>query len=116
LPINLKLRQLDGKYIMKKAFHDILPKEIIQRKKQGFTTPRTEWIRNDLKDMAFDLLSKNSVNDRGLFSVDYVEKLKEKASSRGDLPFRPYSYKLMILAFLELWQRIYLDKSRLSSI
>jgi asparagine synthase (glutamine-hydrolysing) len=110
IPVNLKQKTLDGKYIMKKAVHDILPKDIIYRKKQGFTTPRTEWIKHDLQPLAFNLLSKENIRERNIFSYKYIEKLKSKASQIGDRPFRPYSYKLMILAMLEMWCQMYLDK------
>jgi len=109
VPAALKLKSLDGKYIIKKAVGDMLPRDIIARKKQGFTTPRTEWIQKDLKDLAFDLLSKSSVQKRGIFDYAAVQKLKENARKRGDRPFRPHSYRLMILAFFEMWCRMYLD-------
>ncbi len=112
IPVNLKLKNLDGKYILKKVAKDYLPKDIIERKKQGFTTPRNEWIRKDLKDFAFDLLSKENVNSRKLFNYNYIEKLKNKVDSTDDKPFRPYSYRLMILAFFEMWCQMYLDKNK----
>jgi asparagine synthase (glutamine-hydrolysing) len=109
VPVNLKLKQLDGKYIMKKAVKDLLPREIIERKKQGFTTPRNEWVQQDLQDLAFELLSKESVRERRIFDYDYIEKLKQKVKSGGDKPFRPYAYRLMILALFEMWCKLYLD-------
>jgi asparagine synthase (glutamine-hydrolysing) len=109
VPINLKLKSLDGKYLMKKAVKDVLPKEIVTRSKQGFTTPRDEWIKKDLQGLAFELLSKKRVQERKIFDYRFIDKIKEKASVKGDRPFRPYSYKLMILAMFEMWQQIYLD-------
>ncbi|MFC1741094.1 asparagine synthase (glutamine-hydrolyzing) [Nanoarchaeota archaeon] len=113
VPIRLKLKNLDGKYLMKKAVADVLPKSIIRRPKQGFTTPRNEWIRHSLQDMAFDLLSNKNVNRRGIFNRRSIEKLKDRVKrSKCDKPFRPYSYKLMMLAMFEMWCQLYIDGSR----
>lgn len=43
------------KYILRKAVEDLLPKEIVWRKKQGFGTPVGEWLSNSkFKDMVYD--------------------------------------------------------------
>ena len=114
MPVSLKLKNLDGKYLIKKAVKNLLPKNIITRRKQGFTTPRHEWIKHDLQDFAFELLSKENVQKRGIFNYNSVEKFKRLAASKGDMPFRPYSYKLLILAMFELWCQIYLDEKKRS--
>ncbi|MBW2968413.1 asparagine synthase (glutamine-hydrolyzing) [Candidatus Woesearchaeota archaeon] len=111
VPVKLKLKTLDGKYLIKKAVKDVLPEEIITRRKQGFTTPRDEWIKEDLQELAFSLLSKRSVQKRRIFDYKYIERLKRKVSASGDKPFRPYSYKLMMLAMFEMWCQMYLDRA-----
>jgi asparagine synthase (glutamine-hydrolysing) len=40
----LKLRGKEGKYILKKAAEDLLPREIIYRRKMGFPTPLKDWL------------------------------------------------------------------------
>ena len=114
LPVNLKLKSLDGKYLIKKASQSVLPKSVIYRKKQGFTTPKNEWIKQDLEPLMHDLLSPENVNGRGIFSQSYVKKLGEKAVSVGDRPFRPHSYRLLMLAMFEIWCQQYLDGKRLA--
>jgi asparagine synthase (glutamine-hydrolysing) len=109
LPINFKLRKIDGKYLVKRAASNLLPKEILTRKKQGFTTPRDAWFRNDFMECAFNILSKENMRRRKYINTDYVEKLKQKVRKTGDKPFRPYTYKLLILTMLEMWQQMYLD-------
>jgi asparagine synthase (glutamine-hydrolysing) len=44
VPDRLKLRGGEGKYILKRAVEDILPREIIYRKKMGFPTPLRQWL------------------------------------------------------------------------
>jgi asparagine synthase (glutamine-hydrolysing) len=44
VPDHMKLRGATGKYILKRAVEDILPREIIYRKKMGFPTPLRRWL------------------------------------------------------------------------
>jgi asparagine synthase (glutamine-hydrolysing) len=44
LPDRLRVRRGQGKYILKKAVEDLLPREIIYRRKMGFPTPIREWL------------------------------------------------------------------------
>ncbi len=44
VPASLKLRGREGKYILKKAIEDILPADIVYRKKMGFPTPLKSWL------------------------------------------------------------------------
>lgn len=52
IPSNLKMRNGKKKYILKKAFGKILPREILERRKQGFVVPLDHWFRYELRDMA----------------------------------------------------------------
>jgi asparagine synthase (glutamine-hydrolysing) len=54
VPEDLKLRGKTGKYIVKKAAEDLLPREIIYRPKMGFPTPLRDWL---LRPASADLLS-----------------------------------------------------------
>lgn len=62
IPARLKLRNGDGKYILKMAVNDLLPDEIIKRKKQGFGTPVDNWIsKGGLKEIVIQELSDNEL-------------------------------------------------------
>ncbi len=52
IPSNLKMRNGEKKYILKKAFGRILPREILERRKHGFVVPLAHWFRYELRDMA----------------------------------------------------------------
>ncbi len=54
IPPKLKIRMGSKKYILKRAFRDILPHEIIYRKKAGFGVPLIHYFRNELKDFAYN--------------------------------------------------------------
>ena len=66
LPLSLKLRRLTGKYLLKRSMAGRLPREIIERKKQGFAIPVAHWLTS-VKDLAGDMLSPGASVVKGLF-------------------------------------------------
>ena len=56
MPSSLKLRNGQGKYIFKKAMQQVLPQTVLNRPKQGFAVPVSEWFRGELKDFAYETL------------------------------------------------------------
>ncbi len=56
VPERLKLRDGEGKYILKKAIEDLLPHEIIYRKKMGFPTPIRQWLLDPRSGVLYDTL------------------------------------------------------------
>jgi asparagine synthase (glutamine-hydrolysing) len=112
LPINLKMRNITGKYLLKKAVKDMLPDEIINRRKQGFTTPMHDWFREDLLGIAEQVLSKENMKDRKYINYEYIKKLLElEKHTKQQLPFKYTSFKLLVILMLEMWQKIYLDNN-----
>lgn len=73
----------DGKAILRESFENILPLEITQYKKQGFSSPEQSWFKNDRKEFMYDILNDK---DSMLFEVinkKYVEtKLDEHLSGK----------------------------------
>src|SRR5216684_3850582 len=69
MPSSLKLRQRQGKYILKKAMEPILPKEILYRRKQGFAIPLDHWFRKELRDFARPALLES---DDGILDPSYI--------------------------------------------
>ncbi len=68
----LKIKGNQTKYILKKSVENILPKEIIYRKKQGFATPMNEWLRSDLADFTKDILINSKIHRLNIFNKDYI--------------------------------------------
>lgn len=106
IPFDLKLKRITLKYILKKAFSDFLPKQILKRKKMGFGVPLSKWFRQELKDYTYQILLDHKATSRGIFIKDGIEKLlNDHVSQRYD-----NSAKIWALLFLEMWFRIYIDK------
>ncbi len=108
IPSKLKLKGLKRKYIFKKAMENILPKDLIWRKKAGFGAPIRSWIRGDLKPMIAEHLSERSVKDRGLFNYGEIKRLIDaNDSGREDL-----SLQIFQILGLEIWYREFIDSKR----
>jgi len=72
LPSGLKLKGLTSKYILKKVMKNILPRDVIQRKKKGFGVPIAKWVKGPLKDFFGDLLSPDRIKREGFLNPEYV--------------------------------------------
>jgi asparagine synthase (glutamine-hydrolysing) len=105
MPPELKLKGLKRKYILKKAAEQLLPREIVWRKKAGFGAPIRSWLRGALQPMVNDLLSAETIRRRGLFKPEAVRKIIDtNLSGRED-----YNLQVFQLLNLELWMRTFLD-------
>jgi asparagine synthase (glutamine-hydrolysing) len=106
IPSSLKLKGLTTKYIFKKAVTDLIPEEIIHRRKQGFDVPIREWFKHDLREMLHDTLLDHRTRDRGFFNQHAIASLI-KEHERGR---RNYARHLWGLLTLELWHRAFIDR------
>lgn len=104
LPASLKQRGAEGKWIFKRAMEDVLPREIVWRPKTGFGAPVRRWLRQELRPLVQDVLSRRSIEDRGLFDPDGVARLVE-ADRAGRIDG---SYTILTLLCVELWSRRFL--------
>jgi asparagine synthase (glutamine-hydrolysing) len=105
IPSDLKIKGIKRKYILKKAAESLLPKEIIYRKKAGFSAPIRSWLRTSLKPMIDDLLSEETIKRRGLFDFQEVRRIIEQNQSGKE----DFNLQVFQLLNLEIWMREFLD-------
>jgi len=113
IPFNLRfkprLRQwwLGSKFILRKAFHDLLPCEALERPKWGFLGPASKWLRTELRPMALDLLSPEALSRSGFFDAGYVNTLLQEHldGTRYNLQ------KVWTLLVFQLWHEIYIQQN-----
>ena len=103
IPSKYAIEGMAGKVILKKALEDLLPHEIIYRKKMGFPTPWTRWLKDPRQLAVLEgLLLEPRALDRGLFRREAIERLfAEHRSGRPD-----NSSRIWRLLNLELWMRV----------
>ncbi len=100
LPASLKLRNGMTKHILVESVRDLLPEEVVARKKLGFNFPFAIWLRKELYPLVDFVLSKEAVEARGIFRYDAVEQLKHTFLTT-DITYR----RVWGLVLLELWLR-----------
>lgn len=101
LPIRFKLRGLQRKFLLKKAFAKLLPDKILHRNKRGFQIPVAEWLRGRLRPLMEDLLSPDALKGNGFFREAYVRQLMdEHLTGRHD-----NRVPLWTLMVFQLWWR-----------
>ncbi len=89
LPPDMKVRGNEGKYLLKRAVAGILPPEIVNRPKQGFSAPVSEWFRADLGVRAQQEIRQSSLAERGLLNYDAIDDLwTAHRAGRGDWAFQ----------------------------
>jgi asparagine synthase (glutamine-hydrolysing) len=105
LPGDLKIRDGQGKVLVKKALEPRLPREVLYRPKAGFNLPLGRWLREDLREMVGDLLSPSVVARRGYFDPAAVSGIVDRHFAGAD----DVGNRLFVLLMLELWHRQVLD-------
>jgi asparagine synthase (glutamine-hydrolysing) len=111
LPPDFKLRGTTGKYLLKRAVRDLVPSQIIERRKMGFGVPIEHWFRHELREMAEDVLLGPTATNRGYFKTDMVRRLLSEHVSG----VRSWHYPLWNLLILELWLRTFIDARPVSA-
>jgi asparagine synthase (glutamine-hydrolysing) len=101
LPDNMKIRRGNLKYILKRAYRDLLPKEILRRRKMGFGVPLGTWMRDYLRDYGNDLLLGPSSRIRDVLSREAIRSLIQE---HLDL-LQDHGQQIWALLCLEVWLR-----------
>jgi len=104
IPFNLKVKDGESKYILKKAFEKIVPKENLYRPKMGFTIPLNKWFSGELNSYAKSVLLNKKSFVKDVFDVNYVKSMIEDNNKSQD--FGP---RLWTLMSLELWHKAYFE-------
>ena len=103
LPANYKIRNGEGKFILKKVMEGVLPRKIIYRKKKGFTVPTQRWFADELLGPAKDIILGSKLMNTGWFQKEYLENMFERHSKRKE----DYSRRIFSLLVLYHWLDIY---------
>ncbi len=112
LPTRMKLRGLTTKWILREAVREILPPEILTRKKMGFPVPFGVWMRGAWKDTARDVLLDARSRQRGIINPKAVEQLIS-AHAAGATNGADAIWSLLNL---ELWYRTHIDGEGVQTI
>ncbi|MBM4135107.1 MAG: asparagine synthase (glutamine-hydrolyzing) [Nitrospira sp.] len=101
LPSRYKANGWTLKYILKKAFADLLPREILTRGKRGFGVPLGAWFRGELQGLVQDLLLGPSPRYAAFVRQEAVRRIHQEHQDN----IRDYGAQLWVLLNFELWLR-----------
>lgn len=105
LPGRVKLRGLTTKAILRDALRDLVPPEIVARRKMGFPVPVGRWLRGRSWPVVEELVLGPRALSRSLFDPAALRRLAAEhragAADHGD--------RLWLLVNLEMWQRVFMD-------
>ena len=113
LPLDLRVKDGQSKYILKTLSRSVLPDKIIDRPQHGFYMPIHRWLRNDLKPIVDDVFSEKTIQKRGLFDVKTMRGIYNQyySANRKAVSWR----KIWSLVALETWFRLFYDPAEITA-
>ncbi|MET7466288.1 asparagine synthase (glutamine-hydrolyzing) [Nonomuraea sp. NPDC005501] len=100
LPAGLNVRGSQTKVLLKRAVAPWLPYELLTYPKQGFGVPLAAWLRGELRELAYDVLTDDTARGRGMFRPRAVRDLLRRHMEGAD-----HGSRLWTLLQFELWHR-----------
>ncbi|MPZ98641.1 MAG: asparagine synthase (glutamine-hydrolyzing) [Dehalococcoidia bacterium] len=93
------------KWVLRRAFEDQLPPDVVRRSKVGFKVPLEQAFRGQLMALGRSLLLSEAARRHGILDVDAVARWLDAGAQNGG----EFGHRVWMLVNLELWCRIYLD-------
>lgn len=102
----MKISGFKTKNILRHCFSDILPSQILNRRKEGFSIPLKNWLRNEMKDQMVEILSKENIAKIDYLSPKGVISLMNEHIAGKD----NHQHRLWGLMVLILWYKKYMER------
>jgi asparagine synthase (glutamine-hydrolysing) len=104
LPLSMRIRERQGKWILRQVLYRYVPREMVDRPKSGFGIPLATWLRGPLRNWAESLLDERRLRQDGYFNPAPIRKLwREHLSGKLN-----WEYHLWDILMFQAW----LDESR----
>ena len=103
LPLQLRRGPLGPKHLVRKVLYKMVPREILERPKQGFGIPLASWLRGELSPLIHQYLSPQRVREQGIFDPALVARAVRNFSEGGPGNDRLDMQKLWYLISFQLW-------------
>jgi asparagine synthase (glutamine-hydrolysing) len=105
IPLPMKIRDGEGKWILRQVLHRYVPPVIVDRAKMGFGVPIDQWLRGPLRTWAEDLLDEDQLRGDGFFDPEPIHQMWQRhISGAANVPSQIWVI-LMFQAWLNRWSR-----------
>jgi len=108
IPVDLKIKNMHTKYVLRKALAPWLPPDILRRSKRGFNPPLEYWLQKNLMEYAQEYQMTQTLAESGYFNLSFVRELTD-AHIRGR---RNYSRQIWALLVFAVWWRTIRGRAR----
>jgi len=105
LPASLKIKNGRRKHVLKEVAATLLPRDIIDRRKQGFGVPLGTWFRGNLRELFADTLLSPASLQRGYFQPHFVRRIVDEHLAGK----RDHTLRLWQLVVFERWHQQYVN-------
>jgi len=112
IPKHLLVQGTSGKHILKAAAADLLPRDIIHRRKMGFPTPWARWLAGEHLNRVQDILMDPRAIERNLFCPEAIWRLLDEQRNGA----RDHTERLWRLLNLEIWHRVFIDEESFAQV
>lgn len=75
VPLHMKLRNGQGKWLLRQVLYKYMPQNLIERPKKGFSVPIGSWLRGPLREWAEELLNKNRIRNEGFLDSHLIHRM-----------------------------------------
>ena len=107
LPGRVKIKQGDTKYLLKQAALKYFPAEMVNRPKEGFLMPVTQWFQNDLQNYVRATLSPDRLASHGFFRQEEVDRVIDRVYQPGS--DHTHVNKVLALVVFQEWYELYMS-------
>ena len=105
LPLRMKIRGVQGKWLLRQVLNRYVPRKLINRPKTGFSLPIHTWLRGEMREWAEELLDECRLRREGIFDpIPIRKKWEEHLSGRRNNQYQLWSI-LMFQAWLDAQSR-----------
>jgi len=99
LPLRMKMRNAQGKWLLRQVLYQYVPRQMIERPKKGFSVPIDAWLKGPLRGWAESLLGERRLKDEGFFNPKPIrQKWQEHLTGKHN-----WQYHLWDILMFQAW-------------